>query len=363
MIQTALRTVRAIAASAIISLGLAVQGQAFLLVAAEANPPLGAAYYVATNGSDSNDGLAPATANGHGPFATIQRCHSQLQSQSNISTCYIRGGTYNIRSADNTGSCFNGSAFTLDSSSDAGTTYAYYPPDGVNSAVINDIGSIQTGFCIQEPNVTINGLTVSNWGRAITILGNGGNGNALIENNVVYGTTFTNTSIGAIGIQCNAQNNVITHNYVYNAAGAGITAATGDCGSDRGIAGTIIEYNVIGNTCTGTNGDCGSIYLQDTVQPSPTSLYVTIQYNWIGANSGSFPVYLDDGLSYAYINGNLLQAGTQYDPACAMIHGGSGNVYTNNICDLGGGGGSTSPAAILVQQQTAAPGTWPMTGN
>jgi hypothetical protein len=90
-------------------------------------------------------------------------------------------------------------------------------------------------------------------------LGNGRNGDALIENNVVYGTTFTNTSIGAIGIQCNSQNNVISHNYVYNAAGAGITAATGDCGSDRGIAGTIIEYNVIGNTCMRTNGDCGSI--------------------------------------------------------------------------------------------------------
>jgi hypothetical protein len=46
-----------------------------------------------------------------------------------------------------------------------------------------------------------------------------------------------------------------------------------------------------------------------------------------------------------------------------MIHGGSGNVYTNNICDLRGGGGSTTPPAILVQQQTAASGTWPMTGN
>jgi hypothetical protein len=156
MIQPALRTVRAIASSAIISLGLAIHAQTYLPVAVNANPPRGTAYYVATNGSDSNDGLAPTTGNGHGPFATIQHCHSQLQGQINTKTCYIRGGTYNISSADSTGSCFNGSAFTLRSSSDAGTTYAYYPPDGVDSAVIKDTGSVQTGFCIQQPNVTIN---------------------------------------------------------------------------------------------------------------------------------------------------------------------------------------------------------------
>jgi hypothetical protein len=277
----------------------------------------------------------------------------------------------------NQGGCYNNStAFHLDAAGDAGTTYQYYQSDGVGSAILTQTGGLYDAFCIDNvANVTVNGLTFANWYRSAAAIVGGAAGptlNALIENNVVYGTTFNNTSMGAISVQC-ARGNKITHNYVYNAAGPSITTALGNCqpagppGNPDLISGTVISWNVTGASCTTTNGDCGAIYLQDQwTPPYVANGYVTINNNYsLSPNAGSFSIYLDDGMSGANVYGNVMMAGHTYDPACAMIHGGGNNHYYNNICDmlqiLTNNGNTTSQ---LVQQGTTANGyNWTMTGN
>src|SRR6266481_2645275 len=90
-------------------LGFAVQARAFLLGAANTNSAIVPAFYVATNGRDSNPGTLAQ------PFATIAKAQVSMQASSTKIT-YIRAGTY----APSAGSgCGNPDAVEL-GGSDAG---------------------------------------------------------------------------------------------------------------------------------------------------------------------------------------------------------------------------------------------------
>jgi len=243
MIHTGL-TVRAIAASAIISLGLAVQAQAYLLVAAKANanPPLGAAYYMATNGSDSNDGLAPATGNGHGPFLTIGKCQTAMQS-STIKTCFIRAGTYTLSAVWNPG---------------AGQTYWGYPGDPANSATIatnggNNFNCAASGNC--AANIIIGNLTITGGTGNIIYFANA-NGLQILQN-VITNTSCSSNNVTIQGY--NSDNVYIQGNTINGCAyGTGMASDTiGYAGNDSNTHTTMI---VSDNTISGCARWCVEIW-------------------------------------------------------------------------------------------------------
>src|SRR6516164_3459678 len=99
-----------------------------LLLGYSAVPPIAAAgYYVAWYGSDSNPGTLMA------PFATLARAQSAMRG-SRIKIAYIRGGTY-YPSAVSLGPGYTAALHLI--ATDSGETWAFYPPDGVASAVID----------------------------------------------------------------------------------------------------------------------------------------------------------------------------------------------------------------------------------
>ena len=128
---------------------------------------LAAAFYVATNGSDSNPGTLAA------PFATLGKCQTTIQNSNIIKTCYIRAGTYQL----------SGSGITL-TSSDNGERWSYYPPDGLNTATIQYASSV--GSCGGEyfnmfyingaSNIVMDGLNLDGGvcGGSNGVLGIGG---------------------------------------------------------------------------------------------------------------------------------------------------------------------------------------------
>jgi hypothetical protein len=110
------------------------------------NPSAGiaaAAFYVSPSGNDSNPGTLAS------PFLTFGQCQIAMRASVN-KTCYPRAGTYIMSTG-----------LTLDHR-DVGETWSYYPPDGINSAMLTQTGSfafftIQTG----ADEVTITGLAAT----------------------------------------------------------------------------------------------------------------------------------------------------------------------------------------------------------
>jgi len=100
-----------------------------------------AAFYVATNGNDSNPGTLAQ------PFATLGMAQQAMQASSSIKTTYIRAGTYQPAVAAGTSNCMNGNSSGASvelGSADDGETWSVYPPDGYNSAVLEGQSTVGT---------------------------------------------------------------------------------------------------------------------------------------------------------------------------------------------------------------------------
>jgi hypothetical protein len=106
-----------------------------------APPPPVAAFYVATNGKNTNAGTLAA------PFLTLAKCQTAMQASSTIKTCYIRAGTYQITSE---------MTFT---SSDNGETWETYSGDVAQSAVIVNNAICNMFWVAGANNVTFTNLT------------------------------------------------------------------------------------------------------------------------------------------------------------------------------------------------------------
>lgn len=299
------------------------------------------AFYVSTTGNDSNAGTLAA------PFATLHQCKLAMEGSSTKKTCYIRAGSYTPAAADasicgGTTTC----AVSLGSASDNGQTWSYYPPDGVNSADISGgstsstTGLFDVFFIFNSTGVTINGLKIHNFEYA-GIHSGGGNHTATIINNEVYngfcaGTTGNCTGhANASGIVCyGCVNAAVKNNYVHDIASFGIafTNVNGD------ISNLSIDNNVVKNACTGL-ADCGAVYVQDT---AATATNISITNNYIhdgavtgGTNLGS-AIYLDDCTSNATVAGNVVAGNSGGNTL--HLHGGSYNVFDDNLIDLSTGG-------------------------
>jgi hypothetical protein len=308
-------------------------------------PPPTSAFYVATTGKDSNAGTLAA------PFATLTKCQSAMQGSSTVKTCYIRAGTYKPASAGNGCGFSNGAALIL-TSSDNGETWSYYPSDGYDTAIINGQASgnsgLGFGFCVNANNVTINGLYFENFQiSGINITGS----NIVVENNIIYNITNTANATYCIGTN-NAPSSQIIHNYVSNCTDMGIGSWPT---SANGTNNLLIAYNYVTNACSAV-ADCGGIYMENNNGEPETGEIV--EYNYItnvsGAGGGE-PVYIDDQTSNITVTGNVM-AGSAWQ--CFYVHGGTSNVATGNICDLGTNGSMGPVSAQYESPTTMAGNTW-----
>ena len=256
---------------------------------------LASAFYVSPSGSDSASGTLAA------PFKSLAKAQSAMQASS-TKTTYLRAGVYSP----------GGSGLQLGGNDD-NETWSFYPPDGVDSAIV-DGGSTASGNGVDvligvggTSHVTIDGLTVRNfdgWGIG------GYNASNLTVKNSVISNGYSTAQYGAQGIACG--NDCVSwsllNNVMHDITGGGANVVAAQTGN---ISHLIYSGNVVYNTCTSPDdgGDCGALYTQDNLGQSTD---ITISGNfvrdgnpWRGKNAGS-GIYLDDCLSNATVSGNVL---------------------------------------------------------
>lgn len=301
------------------------------------NPAPG--YYVATTGSDSNPGTEAA------PFATLKKCQSAMRSTT-IKTCYVMPGTYHPASAG-PGCSDQANALVL-LGADAGETWSYDPASKPDTAIIDGGASapgngLDTGICVETSNVTINGLQLQHFQRTfVHVLGGS---NTTVTNNIVH-DSYVQPFVAAIKLDTMSQGSHVTHNVVYNVASNGISCHScngGYGGCAQGISNDVVAYNVVYNYCY-DDYDCGAIEFQD--YDSPRSTNILAAYNYVrdgdlvgpggpvndgGGIGGGRALYMDDGTSNVTYKGNIVTGKNQL---CVQIHGGSNDIFKNNICDL-----------------------------
>lgn len=286
------------------------------------------AFYISPGGSDSNPGTFAS------PFQTLERARDTMR-VSTIKTAYLLAGTY-LRST---------TLFLTVADNDQ--LWQTYPGDAVNSAIVDGNYIQDVIDILGGNNITIDGLTVQNYtSRGIGVHGGTGWRNAAPNFDVTYGIAANNTisnnivengvvpnpgwDRAGINTEGNTPNTHIYNNVVRNTGGYGIgvwSLQTGD-----NTSGTEIKNNVLLNTCTNAR-DGAAIY---TIDRARTCTGILIQNNYI-RDYGIYAsylraVYLDDMASNVTVTGNIF-AGNGRQPA--LINGGSNNVFTGNIIDLG----------------------------
>ncbi len=118
--------------------------------------PIVPAFYVAKNGSDSNDGSLAS------PFATLGRAQTAMQGSATLKTTYVRAGSYQLPTITSCGGTSCGLNLVA---ADDGETWSYYPPDGVDSADLSG-GSTSNGtglvvaVYVSASHVTFDGLSI-----------------------------------------------------------------------------------------------------------------------------------------------------------------------------------------------------------
>jgi hypothetical protein len=334
-------------------------------------PLLPPGFFVSTTGKDTNPGTVTA------PFATLTKAQAAMQASSTVKTTYVRAGTY---TPPTTGTCMYGShtsAITL-GSADAGETWAYYPPDGIDSAVIDGGSTSPTtgagcAFNVgSSDHVTITGLAFKRFiVPAIWVTDSNG---FVAENNVVSGQT--NSPFNAAAISLNgAPGSIVRNNYIHDVAYVGI----GLWNHSLDISNAVIEDNFILNSCTAPKdfagsdeggNDCGAIYIDDGnglgAENQSTNIKVSGNFSRDvnaaqGMGGGGFGIYLDNGTSNVSASGNIA-AGVE--ATCFFIHGGNDDVFQDNLCDLEADESSSLPfwTGHIMMYQTVT-GSTAMTGN
>jgi hypothetical protein len=308
------------------------------------NVPIVPAFYVSTSGSDSDAGTVAA------PFATLAKAQAAMQASSTIKTTYLRAGSYKLSSIS---SCTCGLNL---GTADAGETWSYYPPDGVDSADLDGGStSASTGIVVavyvSGSNITIDGLSIHNFAYA-GINSNGGADHLVIENNLIFNGYYAsnNSNPGGIALTDSASA-TISHNVIHDIAmlGSSVVASS----TNPNISNLLITGNVVYNTCT-ANADCGAIYVQD-VTATQTNLRITNNYVHDGntfaglsSNSGA-GLYADDCTSNLTESGNVVTG--RNGSNTMMVHGGSNVHQIGNLTDL-----ATFAQHVAVFQTSGASG-------
>jgi parallel beta-helix repeat protein len=327
------------------------------------------------NGNDSSgDGTAAD------PFATLARAQQAME-DSSIHTTYVEGGTYDLTSNLNLTSADDGMAFiaapgqtpvlnggaagltnliTLNGANNVtlqgltfentGSAYADGAVALTNSTGDNIVGNLfnnnDTGVSLMASNNNvISGNEIDNSVTAGVSVTSGSSNNT-IDSNEISGTTLQGTGTGsaAISLMNGGSDNSITHNAISNTAGSAILIVTWTPSSagDYNTSDTV-AYNSIINANSATSGwsvegsgptqDAGAIDLGNT---PGTNMNINIDNNYIdtltdpstGLDVG---IYLDEWTSGVTATNNIVVGGN----LGFEIHGGSNDVLTNNIFDIG----------------------------
>jgi Ca-dependent carbohydrate-binding module xylan-binding/Right handed beta helix region len=311
--------------------------------------PSGSGFYVSPTGNDSNPGTLAA------PFATLARAQQAMENSS-IKATYVEGGTYHLSSS-----------LTL-TAADNGETWQYYPPDGVNSAVLDGGNSINLIYLNGSSNITIDGLKLQN-ASSNAIVTQDGPGAAQIT-----GITIENCDIGfnqhtgdsggfnPLVLIENATNTHILNNYVHDAASQGIGLYAFYAG--QSIDGSVVSGNVVLHTVQQMS-DGGAIYV-NMRGTGDSGGHVTISNNFVrdyGAAgiTGAAGIYLDDNSSNVTVTGNVVAPATEgavstgnLGATAFEIHDGNNNTIFGNIADLGDSGRAF--AAVWYQDSASAAG-------
>jgi hypothetical protein len=298
----------------------------------------GPSYYVSPGGSDGNAGTLAS------PFRTLTKCQTAMAAQplAPTKTCTLRAGIYALSRS-----------LTL-TSSDNGTTWQYYQPDGVDTAVLDGGNSLRGGMITTSgaSNVTINGIKIQNF-YDYGIKGSGCPG-CTIENNDVGGNLVDGAATGfqsaAIVFGGDYPNLQIRNNFVHDTSSQGI-ALFDNYTSPSNMNGTVISGNVVLRAVQvvpdgaaiyvsmhgGTQGNAGVVLVKNN--------YVK-DYGGAAVRAPGAGIGLDDNANNVWVQGNVIgppgYAGTGNagntggsNEGCFGAHNGHDNHYTGNLCDIG----------------------------
>ncbi len=264
-------------------------------------------YYVATNGSDSNDGSACH------PWASIQHAASVAQGGWTIN---ILPGTYNQGSAELMSN--NGGTFTGSGCSNRVTFKGNYDPTSKtwNSKIVTSNAAIWdlTGACIDVIGLDVSSTQSGTVGVGIKL---DGNGDRVIGNHI-HGV---NNGSCVLGSQ--------TANYL-EATGNMINRC-GATGLDHGIYFGTAHDLASNNLIYDVSGYCIQFYA--SLNPGML-VYDTISNNTgFGCHSGMVLNNDGGGVNYATVTNNIFRDGTSGGYGMSIYNFGSNMIVSNNIID------------------------------
>jgi hypothetical protein len=297
-------------------------------IAAAEPSPARPGFFVSPSGNDRNAGTLEA------PFLTLAQAQRAMKNSATKVT-YVERGTYRL-----------GATLRL-SADDSGETWQYYPPHGVNSAVLDGDGSVDPIEIAGGSNITIDGLKLQRfpaYGISVRNAGHVTVANCDVGFNMV--TSWQSAGIYFFG---NVPNSLIANNYVHDVGSQGIALFDNwsGAGGPGNIDGSVIRNNVVLRAVQRMS-DGGAIYMEE--HGGSTTSHVTIHNNFVrdyGAPgvSGQAGIYLDQGSNNVTITGNVVgpaargSVGTGNAGAFAFQDStGFNNVFKGNVVDLGDSG-------------------------
>jgi hypothetical protein len=286
-------------------------------------------YYLSTTGSDSNNGLAPATA-----WATFSHADASITVGSQGAVVNVAPGTYNP----------SGGAVTLKTSGVSDSARVKYVCTTPLQCKVNATFLMYTSF-VDLQGFELPGNSGAAYCEAVAIYAGGANGPSRHDNRILnnYAHDFCPNTCASTGIitmevcpGCSMNNvpsnNTVSGNRINN---AGVNLAT-SCNQYHGIypasTGDIIQDNIVSNVPgwgihewhqssnsivtnnTVFNNKQGGIIIGNDMNGSPsTNDYTTVNNN-ISVNNGSVG------------NNNGIE---EFGSSCTAV--GSHNVYQNNL--------------------------------
>lgn len=286
-------------------------------------------YFVAPTGNDRNNGMSATT-----PFATLEKAQDAVRRGRKKVVC-LRGGMYDRKDR-----------LTL-TSSDNGETWQYYPPDGINSAVLDGGNRVDWMIDIKGgSDITINGLKIQHF-TTYGVIVEGGGKNTTTAGNTVENcdagyNTVSDWNSGGIYFWGDAPRSTIRHNYVHDVGSMGIGLNPYD--ARESIDGSVISGNAVLRAAQRVS-DSGAIYVSG--HGGTQTSHVSVAGNFVrdyGAPhvTKAIGIYLDDNASNVTVAGNIVgpaAPGTGDSATGIFLHNGHDNHIGGNIIDLGNSAG------------------------
>jgi hypothetical protein len=293
-------------------------------------------YYVnSSSGSDSNDGLAPTTGGGHGPWMTISHADAYLVLGPIGTNVNVAAGNYNgDLTTTHTGT--SSTPITFISTTPLG---AFIVGNGSNQIAWKVAGNYQTisGFDITGTTTDYQGIDLNaSYGTA--------SGNRVHD---LPGTACPSNGgqgIGDFGSSSSGfSNNSIIGNQIYNIGSSGCNVIHGIYVSNPN---DIVENNVVGGI---GGGQCITSYHQAT--------NLVISNNTV-FNCGHIGILLGNhsgSLSNTTMDNNIVYDAFGIGISCYTGLGSNVNVSNNNVYNSGGIGGAEIANCTLSGNITTDP--------